>query len=126
MKRKNNLAMHVRLGMGILIAIGAWLVLASLALNYGSSGAAISNTIMGLLLVTLALVAMRAPLEASPICYITGLIGLWLFVSPFALGYTDQILVMGNNLWTGIITIILSAFAIGEAQGLEQSLGDAH
>lgn len=104
------------------MAIGAWLVLASIALNYGSSGAAISNTIMGLLLVVLAIVGSRSPLESSPICWITGAIGVWLFLSPFVLGYTDQLLVMANNLWMGLFIVILSAFAAGEAQGLEQSL----
>ncbi len=122
MKRKNNLAWHVRLAMIILLAIGAWLVLASLALNYGSSGAALSNTIMGLLLITLALVGMRSPLDASPICYVIGLIGLWVAISPFILGYNSQILVMANNLWIGLVTLLLSAFSIGEAQGLEQPL----
>ena len=122
MKRKNNLAKHVRLTMMIFMAIGAWLVLASIALNYGSSGAAISNTIMGLLLVVLAIVGSRSPLESSPICWITGAIGVWLFLSPFVLGYTDQLLVMANNLWMGLFIVILSAFAAGEAQGLEQSL----
>ncbi len=122
MKRKENLAKHVRLAMMIVMAIGAWLTLASITLNYGSSGASISNTIMGLLLVILAIVASRSPLEASPVCWIIGAIGVWLALSPFVLGYTDQLLVMANNLWTGLITVILSAFAVGEAQGLEQTL----
>lgn len=122
MKRKNNLASHVRLAMVALLVIGAWLVLASLALDYGSSGAALSNTIMGILLIVLALVGMRSPLDASPICYVIGLVGLWLAVSPFVLAYSSQILVMANNLWIGLVTVVLSAFSIGEAQGLEQPL----
>ncbi len=122
MKRKNNLAWHVRLAMIILLVIGAWLVLASLALDYGSSGAALSNTIMGILVIILALVGTRSPLDASPLCYVIGLIGVWLALSPFILGYNNQILVMANNLWIGLVTVILSAFSIGEAQGLEQPL----
>lgn len=123
MKRKNNLAQHVRLAMMMVMAIGGWLALASITLGYGSSGAAISNTIMGLLLIILAIVASRSPLESSPVCWIIGAIGVWVALSPFVLGYTDRILVMGNNLWLGIITVILAVFAAGEAQGLEQPLG---
>lgn len=122
MKRKNNLAMHVRLGSTLILLIGAWLVLASLALDYGSTGAALSNTIMGFLLVVLALVSMRAPLDAAPICWIIGAIGIWIAVSPFVLGYESHVLVMANNLWAGIVSILLSAFIAGEAQGLEQAL----
>ena len=122
MKRKNDLAMHVRLGATVILFMGAWLVLASLALDYGSTGAALSNTIMGFLLVVLALVAMRAPLEAAPICWIIGAIGIWVAVSPIALGYTSHVLVMANNLWTGILSVLLSAFIAGEAQGLEAAL----
>ena len=125
MKRKKDLMMHVRLGMSVLLLIGAWLVVASMTLSYGSGNAAINNTIMGFLLIILALIAMRAPLDSSPICWITGAIGVWLICSPFVLGYTDQILVMANNLWIGIITVLLSAFVSGEAQGLNQGL-EAH
>jgi uncharacterized membrane protein len=122
---KNDLAGRVRLGAALMVAVGAWLIIWALAYNYGSSSAAVSNAIIAALVIILALVALRAPLEAAPVCWITGALGIWLIAAPFVLGYTPHVLGTGNNMWSGLLVLLASAFSAGEAMALHQPL-DAH
>ena len=122
---KHDLAARVRLGAGLMLALSGWLIIWALAYNYGNSSAAVSNAIIAALIIILALVCMRAPLEATPVCWVTGVLGIWLIVAPFVLDYTSHVLGTGNNLWVGALILLTSAFTAGEALGLHQTL-DAH
>ena len=121
-RQAQDFANHVRIGATVLLLVGGWLVFSALAFPYGVAGAAISNAIIGILTVILAFVALRAPNEASPLCWIIGALGIWVFAAPFVLGYGEQILVAGNNLWAGLLTALTAAFTAGEAMGLHQRL----
>ena len=116
----------MRIAGGIILALSGWIVLASLALQYGDTVAAVSNGVVGALLALLALTILRNPFGSVPTCYLTAIGGLWLFVAPFVLGYARYTLSMGNNLWVGVIITVLSAFIVGEALQLEQSVSVQH
>ena len=122
---KHNLAANVRLGAGFILILATALIIDALALDYGSSSAAVSNAIMGALLIILSLVCLRAPLEAAPVCWVMGALALWLIASPFVLGYSDHVIPMWANLWIGVMTLVSSAFIAGEARGLNIPV-DAH
>lgn len=115
-------ASAIRIAGGIILALSGWIVLASLALEYGSTTAAVSNGVVGTLLALLALTILRNPFGSVPTCYLTAIGGLWLFASPFVLDYARYTLSMGNNLWVGIIIAVLSFFIIGEALHLNRPL----
>lgn len=113
-------AAAMRVAGGVILALSGWTVLASLALEYGSTVAAVSNGVVGVLLALLALTILRNPFESVPTCYLTAIGGLWLFAAPFVLGFARYTLSMGNNLWVGIIITVLSFLVIGEALQLKQ------
>ena len=113
-------AATMRIAGGIILALSGWTVLASLALEYGNTVAAVSNGVVGVLLALLALTIVRNPFNAAPTCYLTAIGGLWLFAAPFVLGFARYTLSMGNNLWVGIIITVLSFFILGEALQLKQ------
>lgn len=121
-RRQQNLANHVRIGAGTLLLLGAGLILSGLALPYGVSGAAVSNAIIGALVMVLALVGLRSPLDASPVCWITAAFGIWVLSAPFVLGYGAKVLLTFNNIWLGVLVLLVSAFTAGEAMGLDQPL----
>ncbi len=116
----------MRIAGGIILALSGWMVLASLALEYGNTVAAVSNGVVGALLALLALTILRNPFSSAPTCYLTAIGGLWLFAAPFALGFERYTLSMGNNLWVGVIITVLSFFIVGEALQLEQSVSVQH
>lgn len=124
-RRQQDLANHVRIGAGALALLGAGLILSALALPYEVSGAAVSNAIIGALIMVLALIGLRSPLDASPICWIVGALGIWVIAAPFVLGYTPKVLVTANNVWIGTLILLIAAFTAGEAIGLNQPL-EAH
>ena len=124
-KKDKDFANHVRIGATVLLLTGGWLVFSALAFPYGVGAAAISNAIIGTLILVLAVVALRAPSDASPLCWIMVALGIWIACAPFVLGYGDIILVAGNNIWVGLVTALVSGFTAGEALGLNQPL-DAH
>lgn len=122
MNKTQDFAEHVKIGATVLLLLGGWLVFSALAFPYGVSAAAISNAIIGSLILVLAAVALRAPTDASPLCWIIAALGIWVFVAPFVLGYGEIILVMGNNLWVGAVATLVAAFTAGEALQLNQPL----
>ena len=122
MNKTKDFADHVKIGATVLLLSGGWLVFSALAFPYGVPSAAISNAIIGSLVLVLALVALRAPTDASPLCWIIAALGIWVFVAPFVLGYGEIILVMGNNLWVGLSITLVAAFTAGEALQLNQPL----
>ena len=121
-RKTKDFANHVKIGAAVLLLLGGWLLFSALAFPYGVSAAAVSNAIIGSLVLMLAVVALRAPIDASPLCWIIAALGIWIFVAPFVLGYGEIILVMGNNLWVGLSLTLVSAFTAGEAMQLNQPL----
>ncbi len=124
-RAKKDHEFRVRFGASLLIVFGAILLISSLAIGYNVASAGVSNAIIGGLLIVLATVALRAPLEATPLCWVTGAFGLWIVAAPFVLGYNDLIMPTWLNLWVGGLTTMASVFIAGEAAGLQQPL-EAH
>ncbi len=119
-------AATMRVAGGVILALSGWTVLASLALEYGNTVAAVSNGVVGALLALLALTILRNPFGSAPTCYLTAIGGLWLFAAPFVLAFERYTLSMGNNLWVGVIITVLSFFVLGEALQLKQSVSVQH
>ena len=103
----------------LLVAIGLWLVVAALGINYNNvMGAAASTAVIGIILSLLGLVIARAKFDATPITWVTTALGIWLAVSPFVLGFTGSTWAMVNNIYIGFITILISALTASEASGV--------
>lgn len=70
---------------------GVWLVLAPFVLGFGTTGGVVkgywNEIVLGVVVAMLALVRVFAPREAPWFSVVNGVLGLWLIVSPFVLGY---------------------------------------
>ena len=115
-------AKRIRTAGGIILVLGGWLVLASLALEYGTVAAAVSNAVVGVLVAVLALPVLRNPFGSAAIGWLTAIAGLWLAAAPFALGYFEYTLSSANNVWVGLVVTLLSVFFIGEALQLHEPI----
>ena len=91
--------------------LGAWLILSPWALGYQSNLTAMANAvIVGLLLVAAALGAIFLPRAWEE--WTEGVLGLWLAISPWALGFSTLEMARVNALATGVAVMILALWVL--------------
>ena len=115
-------AASIRAAGVVILALSGWIVLASLAFQYGTTTAAVSNGVVGALIALLSLTILRNPFGSAASCWLTAVGGLWLAAAPFVLGYFNYTLSAGNNVWCGIIIVLASVFVVGEVLRLNVPL----
>ena len=106
----------------VILGLSGWLILASLALKYGTTVAAVSNGVVGALVALLSLTILRNPFGSAASCWLTAVGGLWFAAAPFVLGYFDYTISAGNNVWCGVIIVLASVFVVGEVLRLNVPL----
>jgi hypothetical protein len=92
---------------GASLVLGVWLLASPRVLGYGGDVAAWNAYAMGTGIVVFALIAAYMPKAWEEI--INMLLGLWLVISPFALGFSAD---TGVALHTVVVGILATAFAI--------------
>jgi hypothetical protein len=91
-------------------ALGAWLIVSPLALGFQGDVLALVNTaIVGVLLVAVALGAIFVPRAWEE--WTETVLGLWLAVSPWVLGFEGQMAKM-NALVIGLLVLTLALWAL--------------
>jgi len=91
---------------------GLWLLVAPYALNYRSGSAAYANDLFfGAVITVLAGVRLLGAYRSAWISWIIALIGVWLIVAPFVLGYLESN-PRYNDIITGAFVVI---FAVASA-----------
>ncbi|HSW05433.1 SPW repeat protein [Aquabacterium sp.] len=91
--------------------LGAWLVLSPWAMGYVGDASATGNAIViGLLLTAAALGAIFVPRAWEE--WTEGALGLWLIVSPWALGFAGLKEARGVAVVTGIVVLALALWTL--------------
>lgn len=91
--------------------LGVWLVLAPWALGFqGEMTAMLNAVIVGLLLVAAALGAIFLPRAWEE--WTEGVLGLWLAVSPWALGFSTLESARVTAVATGVVVIVLALWVL--------------
>ena len=104
--------MQVRTASGLNILAGLWLVLAPWALAYATVEAAMWNSvIVGLAIAIMAIVRVGMPLQYEGISWVNFLLGIWLILSPFLLGFGAVEAAMWNSVIVGLIVLALAAWS---------------
>jgi hypothetical protein len=94
------------------ILAGVWLLLAPLALDYSDVPEALWNdVIIGATVAILALVRVGNPLQYEGISWTNFVLGGWLVIAPFALGYGDVGDAVADDITVGIIVLALAAWS---------------
>lgn len=95
---------------GINIIAGLWLLLAPFALGYATVETALWNSIIiGLAVAVMAIVRVVRPDEYEGVSWVNFVLGIWLLVSPFALGLANIEWLVWNNIIVGIVVLALAA-----------------
>jgi len=93
----------------VILAIGVWLLLAPLALSYGSVGGAAWNSyVVGAVVAVFASAALLWP-ESPSEEWVNLVLGAWLVIAPFVLGFYASAALAA---WTQVVAGLLIA---GEA-----------
>jgi hypothetical protein len=93
---------------------GLWEVVAPFILGYSMTTVAMWNAIIiGAALIILAIwaaVSNQANVDRN-LDWLNAVLGVWLILAPFALGYSAVMLAMWNDIIVGVVTIVLAAWA---------------
>ncbi|MFA6427682.1 MAG: SPW repeat protein [Candidatus Magasanikbacteria bacterium] len=104
--------MYVKTTSGVDIVAGVWLILSPFILSFTEVTSALWNSIIFGIAV-IALSALRETEEGTKVrwpSWTNAVIGLWLVLSPFILGFTDNRVAYINTLVLGIIVLILASW----------------
>lgn len=97
---------------GTNIAAGLWLIAAPFVLTYTAVTAAMWNAILvGLAVLVLAWVRVAKPLQYEGASWTNVVLGLWMLVAPFALGYTATTAAMWNDIIVGLVVAGLGTWS---------------
>jgi hypothetical protein len=93
---------------------GLWEVIAVFILGYTASSAALWNAlIVGVALLVLGVWAALSNQETTDksLDWINALIGVWLIIAPFILGYTAIVAAMWNDIIVGLVVVVFEVWA---------------
>ncbi|MRR12078.1 hypothetical protein EG835_06325, partial [bacterium] len=91
---------------------GLWLILAPFVLSFeGVEIAQWNHVIVGSAVLVLAAIRAFDPDERESMSWMNVVLGLWMIVSPFLLGYANVNDAQTNSLITGVIVLALAVFS---------------
>ena len=89
------------------ILLGIWVLISPFILTFALPRAIWNNLVTGIVVGILAIIRLSVPNQAGW-SWINALLGIWLIISPFVLGFTH-----GSVLWNNVILgIIVAALAL--------------
>lgn len=90
---------------------GLWLVLSPWVLAFQVPAATTNNIIFGLLITLLAAIRFFGAFNAAWVSWVNAVLGLWVLLSPWFLGFTAFEVPTTNNIILGIIVIVLASWS---------------
>lgn len=103
----------VRWAGGLNILAGIWLIISPFILGFSNVQSAMWNAvIVGIVVAVLAAIRAGAMLDQPWLSWINLILGIWLFVSPWVLGYSGTTSALWNSLVLGVIVFVLSGWSI--------------
>ncbi|HLN18747.1 MAG TPA: SPW repeat protein [Patescibacteria group bacterium] len=94
------------------VLAGLWLIISPFVLRFSGTSASTNAIIVGIIVAILALIAATSPASVMWTSWINIILGLWLIISPFIMGFTGGA-ILANSIILGIIVVALSAWASG-------------
>lgn len=105
------------------VVLGAWLVLSPWALGFAGEAIPTGNAvIVGIALVAAALGAIFVPRAWEE--WTECVLGLWLVVSPWALGFSGQAQAMVSAVATGVVIALLALWTLATDKDYNGWLGE--
>jgi hypothetical protein len=114
--------MMVRLGSGISLLVGLWLIWVNFLVGLpGTVDAPWNHGITGLVVALIAGFRLARPAQFVALSWMNMVLGIWLIASPFVFGYAGVFEIVRNDVIAGIVLIAasgLSAFSSPPARRL--------
>ena len=96
------------------LLVGLWLIISPWAVSYSGDERAMANAVIfGIIVAVLSVAALTAFQEWEE--WINALIGIWLIISPWVLGFSGDNAAMQNLVVAGIIVLVLSVWSSFES-----------
>ena len=92
------------------VLAGIWLIISPYIIGFAGTSAATNAIIVGIIIGVLALISATSPESAMWTSWINIILGVWMIISPFILGFVGGA-VITNSIILGIIVIALSAWS---------------
>jgi len=96
---------------GLDVLAGIWLLISPFVLHFGVRAAMTNNIILGIVIGVLALIRFFDTEQLAVLSWLNALLGLWVLISPWVLGFAGVRVPMTNNVVMGIIVIILAGWS---------------
>jgi hypothetical protein len=98
---------------GLDVLAGIWLLISPFVLAFHRlSGIATSNdVVLGIIIGLLALGRLSSPVRSAWMSWINVVLGIWVLISPWVLGFGNVQSAVTNNVIMGIIVIILAGWS---------------
>lgn len=112
--RQREATAWAALPMALAFAAGVWLLLAPTVLSYADAGvdaASWNDRIVGPALAVLAVVQIVTPVAVTALGLAVAILGAWLVVAPFLLGYDGAPRAVVNDVLVGAGVVVLAALA---------------
>lgn len=95
------------------LVLGVWLFISPWVLGYSDVGAAAGNAyIIGAAIAILAIAELSMPRRWEE--WINLVLGVWLIIAPWVLGFSNVSSAVQNSVVVGIIMIVLPLWAMGQ------------
>jgi VIT1/CCC1 family predicted Fe2+/Mn2+ transporter len=112
MREEDKLGTQVRSASGLNIAAGAWLIIAPFLLAYSDVAEGVWNdVIVGLAVLAFASYRVARPGSGIGLSWTNALLGGWLIIAPFALGYSDVTAAVWNDVIVGVVVVSLAIWS---------------
>ena len=104
---------QIKIASGLNIVLGIWLLVAPFLLGYsGASTAALWNDIIvGVIVLVLAWIRVANPARSTWMSWTNVVLGLWLVVASFILGYSSIAAAIWNDILVGLSVAVLGAWS---------------
>ena len=96
---------------GLDVLAGIWLLISPFVLHFIVHNATTNNVILGIIVGVLALIRFLGTDDLPVLSWINVILGIWVLISPWALGFASARVPMTNNVITGIVVIVLAAWS---------------
>lgn len=102
---------QIVLASGANLILGLWLIAAPFVLTYASATPRGNDIILGIAIGVIAAMRVFGAYRAAWLSWLNVLLGLWLLIAPFGLGYTHLSHPMWNDIIVGVLVIIFALWS---------------
>ncbi len=105
-------ASSASLASGLNIIAGLWLIISPFVLSAGNlPGLRTNNIIVGIIVVILSAVRVGSPLTSGGLSWVNVILGIWMIISPWVVGFSMVPGLIWHNVILGIIVGLLALWS---------------